>query len=102
MSVLNHIIRFFSLDWLPEPPHVRLRNLSRDDVMVKSAYSAVMSESAEQGADWVGELVQKMADNCRTELGRDTCLSFLKTHLEHKENKQARRQKRLERNILSL
>lgn len=78
---MNFISRLFKLDWLPKPSLVYLRDISHDEVIVKSAYRAVSTNST---ANWVEGFVRQMANDCKTKNGKNCCLSFLKTHVEWK------------------
>lgn len=95
---LNRLVR---LDWFPEPMFVRIRNLEHDDVRVKCAYKLVTTGST---CDWIEAELQNLADQCRTPLGKSTCLSFLKYHVAWKQTVdtfvEQRRQARAKRVVL--
>ena len=80
-AIRGWLARLVGFDWMPEPAFVHIRNIYHDDVMVKSAYNAVMTGST---ASWVEDFVRDMAKNCKTENGRQCCEKFLSSHLEWK------------------
>jgi len=66
--------RLVSLDWFPDSPYVKIRDINHDDVLVQAAYRAVSIGST---ANWVEREVALCAEQCRTKTGKEACLSFL-------------------------